>query len=100
MKFYNKLALTIFLAGICFFLLILLLLIQVKISKFWESKFSITILNKFIVLDEKEFFQVHFLYQWLALLSGLFGIFFTIFISELIELYRAYKQLNLASSNA
>jgi len=71
-----------------------------KIDAFWRQKFQPNFLmfpaNQ-VIITQKEFEEVHLLYNYLAILTGFFAMFFTLFISELIELYRVYKQRDLAS---
>ena len=71
-----------------------------KIEAFWRQKFKPDFLmfpaNEAII-TQKELEEVHLLYNYLAILTGFFAMFFTLFISELIELYRAYRQQDLVS---
>ena len=100
MSFYNQLAKTIFLASICLFFLIAFVYIQNKIDILWYRKFkpdffNFTLANTTITKTEME--EIHLLYQFLAIASSFFAMFFIMLVFELIELYRSYKKRNLAS---
>jgi len=71
-----------------------------KIDTFWRQKFQPYFLSfpaNQVIITQKELEEVHLLYNYLALFTGFFAMFFTLFISELIELYRAYRQQDLVS---
>jgi hypothetical protein len=100
MSFYNQLVKTVFLASICLFFLIAFVYIQNKIDIFLYKKFkpefsSFPLEN--ITITKSEMEKIHLLYNYLAIVAGIFGILFTLFICELIELFRSYRKRNLAS---
>jgi hypothetical protein len=74
--------------------------IQNEIDKFWQEKFKPDFLwfpaNE-VKITKTEMERVHLLYQYLALASSFFAMFFVIFVYELIELYRSYKKRDLVS---
>jgi hypothetical protein len=93
----------IFLAILASLTYISFIWIQAKIDAFWRERFKPNFLmfplNE-IKITKEEMERVHLLYNYLAITTGIFAIFFTLFICELIELYRSYKKRCLASSNA
>ena len=100
MNLYNKLAIVIFSAILSSLTLISFIGVQMKIDTFWRQKFKPDFLMfpaSQVIITQKELEEVHLLYNYLALFTGFFAMFFTLFISELIELYRAYRQQDLVS---
>jgi hypothetical protein len=103
MSFYNQLAIVIFLVSVSLLFSILFFYIQNKIGIFWQQKFKpdffiFPLANATITKTEME--EIHLLYQYLAIASSFFAMFFILFVCELIELLRSYKKRNLASAAA
>jgi len=100
MNLYNQLAIAIFLAGLDLLSYIWFLKTQNEINNFWYQKFKPDFFGFPIVettITKEEMKRIHLMYNYLALATGIFAMFFVLFISAVIELYHSYTKRNLAS---
>jgi len=100
MSLYSKLTIVILLVVLTFLSYAWFLKTQIEIDIFWREKFKPDFLafplNE-VIITKGEFEKIHMLYNYLAMLTGLFAMFFVLLIFEAIELFRAYMRRNPAS---